>query len=52
MTEVEHPDDEQQQKRRRLRLHLDDLKANWSPSGGLTLAGGGSSGQCLSCSLG
>jgi hypothetical protein len=34
------PPDEQR-KRRRWRIHLDDLKADWSPSGGLTLAGTG-----------
>lgn len=34
-------DDEQQQKRRRWRLRLDGLKAEWPLSGGLTLAGTG-----------
>jgi hypothetical protein len=43
----ERSGDEQQQKRRRWRLRLDDLKASWSPSGGLTLAGGGVLGVVL-----
>ena len=46
MTEEKRPDDEQP-KRRRWRLRLDDLKASWSPSGGLTLAGGGVLGAVL-----
>ena len=47
VAEEEHSDDEQQQKRRRWRLHLDNVKAEWSVSGGLTLAGGGFAGAVL-----
>lgn len=51
MTEQQPPDekapDEQRRTRRRWRVRLDGIKADWSVSGGLTVAGTGFVGALL-----